>query len=302
MSARRAAGTAAGLLALAALALASVWRIDRTERGVVVRFGRAVRVAPPGVCLTLPWPLERVVRVQATQVRTTEVGFAPEGRPALTGTPSESQWLTADTNIVELRLLVQYVVEDAAAYLFRVARSGGDDAVVRPVAESVLTVLVAGMKIDDVLAAGKSEIARRARAGIQSSLDELGLGVRLVGLNIADAAPPAQVIGAFNDVTSAASDAEREVDQADGYRRDLLPTQRAKANRAEQEARQEADRVVNEARARTQRFLALLAELRRAPEATRRRIWLEAVTELLSRGQRTVYPAGQGRFRYRIVE
>lgn len=314
-----------GLLAalLAGPALTSFGRVEKNEEGVLLRFGRSVRVLPPGIHPKLPWPVDRILRVATTQVRTVSIGAGSElladsgERPedsseaASAGPvgpqPGAGQWITGDTNIIALELAVQYTVSDVRDYLFAVDRgphADSADPLVRTVAEAAVTALVARRGIDELLAAGKAELQLSARREIQAGLDALSSGIALAGVTITSAAPPAQVITAFNDVTSAASDSERDLDRADGYRLDLLPTERARANRIEREAQQEEDAVTNEARGRAQAFLALLAELESSPSSSvsaRRRIWLESVTRLLGRVRTKVYPAGQP-FKLNLVE
>ena len=297
----RALLAAAALLALGALAASSVARVAQNEQGVVLRFGRAARRCPAGIHAKLPWPIERLVRVQATEVRSLAIGI-PAGASADVGDASASaQWLTGDANIVELELLVQYTVADPVRYLFGVEPGARGDGAVRLAAEAAVSGLVAQSSIDDLLGSGKSALALAARAAIQAMLDELAAGVQLVSVNIARAAPPEQVIGAFNDVTAAQSDQERDVNRADGFRRDLLPSERARANRLVGEALQDEDRLVNEARGRAQSFLALVAELEHAPPGALRRIWLERLAAILARTDKKIVPAGEAT-RLRVVD
>lgn len=294
-------------LVLAGALWSSVWTVQPNEEGVVLRFGKAARVVPAGVQFTLPWPLERLERVQATEVRTLAIGFDPKDeelrrRP----TDEEVQWLTADMHIVELRLVCQYVVSDPVDYLFRVARPDrGEepDFVLEAVTEGVVTSLLARMPIDDVLSSGKSLLQREALAAIQDEADRLRLGIDLIAVNIAEAAPPGTVIAAFNDVASAEADARRMLNEADGYRRDLIPSERAKANQTVQDARMVSNRTLNRARGQAERFAALHREMQLAPEITRRRLWLETIGGALGRGEKIVYPAGGASpFRVRILD
>lgn len=297
---RRALGVLA-LLLIACAAWTAVWRIERDETGVVLRFGRVARLAPPGAAFTLPWPIERIARVSTTEVRSLEIGFPRKERSQFWPIADvEAQWLTGDTNIVEMKFLVRYTIEDPAAYLLSVEDA---EAVLARTAEAVVTEITAGLSIEHLLSAGKAELQQRATEETQALVSGLGIGLRLASVDIAEAAPPAQVIGAFNDVTSAANDRERAVQEADGFRRDLLPTERARATRILNEAREDRGRRVDEARGKTRAFTALSEKLAGAGPEARRRIWLEGVTEILGRAKTVVYPAGGDEpFRHRIVD
>ena len=292
------------VLALTALVTwSSVWIVGQDEQGVVTRLGAVRRVVTSGINLTMPWPIEWMNRVSTTEVRTTSIGISASGFA-----PSEDdvQWMTGDTNIFEMKVAVQYVVGDAAAYLYSVADfSDGRsrDELIQLAARAELTQLVARMRIDDVLSTGKAELQSEARVGVQALLERLGLGVRVLAVNIVEARPPAKVIAEFNDVASAESDRERMMSEADGFRRDLLPKEASKANQLEQDARIYKDEVINRARGAASRFNAIAAEMQPHPALARQRYWLDAVSRVLSAGKTIVYASKRGEdFVLRIVK
>lgn len=288
-------------------ALTSIWVVKQNEQGVVLRFGRVVQTRPAGMHFTLPYPVETMQRVQTTEVRTLPVGFTlvHQGSGAA---PSENevQWLTGDTNIVEMQAVIQYMIKDPVAYLFRVADfSDGrpKDFALRKIAESVLTSLVAQMSVDDVLASGKARLQEDSRQQIQELADTVQLGLQVVSVNMVQGNPPPDVIAAFNDVSSAKADRERLVSEADGYAKDLLPKARGQANRMLQEAEIYRSNVVNAAQGATQRFLKLAVEVQAAPEISKRRLWLEVVEKALSQAKIIVYSKKPGeKFTFTQVE
>ena len=190
----------------------SVWTIGQDEQGVVTRFGRVQRIATSGIHFTMPWPFEVLERVKTTEVRTLSLGIGT-GR-LFSEAEDEPQWLTGDTNICELRVVTQYVVDDPGAYLFQVADFGDGrsrDQLIEIATRAELTRLVARMEIDEVLSVGKAQLQLQTKSRVQELLDEVGLGVRLLAISVAEARPPTEVIAAFNDVASAESDRERLV-------------------------------------------------------------------------------------------
>lgn len=272
--------------------------VSQNEQGVVLRFGRVVAVRPAGIHVILPYPVETMRLVRTTEVRTMPVGFKLVDQ--LSGVPPTSadvQWLTGNTNIVEIQTVVQYVVRDPVQYLFRVADlSDGRrrDFVLRKIAESVLTALVAHMTVDDVLSVGKARLQEDARQAIQTRIETLGLGLQVVSVNIVENNPPPEVKAAFNDVSSARADRERMINEADGYAKELLPQARAQAQRTLQEAEIYRSKVVSTAKGAAHRFRALAAEVRAAPEVSKRRLWLEMVEQALSQAKIVIYSTAPG--------
>jgi membrane protease subunit HflK len=289
------------LVALAAhVAVTGVWVVKQNEQGVVLRFGRVRSILPAGMHFILPYPLETMRLVRTTEVRTMSVGFSYEQEEELDAAAMEEevQWLTGDTNIVEMQTAIQYIIKSPVDYLFRVADfSDGQprDVALRKAAESVLTFLVARMKVDDVLSSGKARIQEESRRLLQELVDAMRLGVQVVSVNIVEDNPPPNVIAAFNDVSSAKADRQRLMNVADGYAKDLLPRARARAHRIRQEAEIYRSEVVNEARGGAQRFLKLAEQVRTSPQISKERMWLEMIEKTLSRARMIVYPRKPGR-------
>ena len=285
---------------IAHAAVTGVWVVQQNEQGVVLRFGRVRSVLPAGMHFILPYPFDTMRLVRTTEVRTMSVGFSDHDNepPDAIAEEEEVQWLTGDTNIVEMQTAIQYIIKSPVDYLFRVADfSDGRprDVALRKAAESVLTFLVARMKVDDVLSSGKARIQEESRVQIQELVDDMGLGLQVVSVNIIEDNPPPNVIAAFNDVSSAKADRQRLMNVADGYAKDLLPRARARANRIRQEAEIYRSEVVNAAHGAAQRFVALAEQVRTSPQVSKERMWLEMVEKTLSRARMIVYPRKPGR-------
>ena len=284
---------------IAHMAVTGVWVVQQNEQGVLLRFGRVRSILPAGMHFILPYPLETMRLVRTTEVRTMSVGFSyhEEAEPDPVELEEEVQWLTGDTNIVEMQTVIQYIIKSPVDYLFRVADfSDGRprDVALRKAAESVLTFLVARMEVDDVLSSGKARIQEESRVQIQELVDGMGLGVQVVSVNIVEDNPPPNVIAAFNDVSSAKADRQRLMNVADGYAKDLLPRARAQANRIRQEAEIYRSEVVNAAHGAAQRFVTLAEQVRTSPQVSKERMWLEMVEKTLSRARMIVYPRKPG--------
>lgn len=275
--------------------------IREDEQGVVLRFGRVIGVAPSGMRFTLPWPIERTITVKTTEVRTMPVGYrlvdAVRGIPP---TPQEVEWISGDTNIFDLTLTMKYSVSDPVNYLFRIGPVEADF-LVRRCTEAQLTQLVATMTIDEILTHGKTRIQQEIRLLAQQALDELEAGIRIVTVNIGEVVPPANVIAAFNDVSTAKLDKARMINDADGYSKDLIPRARAMADRMIQEAEIYRSQTVNRAQGQTASYLDLLAEYRQAREITELRLYLEAMERILPRARKIVVEDLEGN-KLRLLE
>ncbi len=285
---------AAGVAALLLIGViwSSSWAVGQSEQGVVLRMGGVHRVVPAGFHLTLPWPFETIQMVSTAEVRTMPVGYTMVARArGIEPTDDEQQWLTGDTNIIQMQTTVLYTVKDPAAYLFGVSDASDGrsrDFVIRKTCESVMTRHVAEMEVDDLLSSGKPALQRAVFEDAQKLLDEIGLGVLLTSVNIVDASPPKTVIDAFNDVSRAKSDRERRITEARGEANKTLPKARADANRKIKSAEIYQSKRVNRARGEAESFRKLEGEYQKAKEITRRRIWLDSMERILDNVEVTV--------------
>ena len=302
---QRLALPAVALAALAYLGWASTWIVRQNERGVQLRMGRVVQQLAAGIHFTLPWPLESVRSLATTEVRTMPVGFLLVDREKGLGPRDEEvQWLTGDTNIVELQATVTYTISDPAQYLFGVSEmpDGRSRAfLIRKASEAVLTRLIGAMPIDLILSVGKVELQHSALSEVQTELDTFGLGVHLTSFNIVEVAPPMSVVAAFNDVASAKANRERVITEAHGDAKRSMPRARAKANETLQAARIYATEVTGKARGAASSFAKLAAEAQARPELTRKRLWLESMGRILSKVRSIVVPRGSAADPTRVV-
>jgi modulator of FtsH protease HflK len=287
------------MVTLAALLVAEwcvtgIRAVREDEQGVVLHFGAIARVAPAGILFTLPWPIDRTVIVRTTEVRTMPIGYKMvDANRGIPPTPQEVEWVTGDTNIIDLTLAIKYSVGNPSAYLMRVGPVDADF-LVRRCAEACLTRLIATMPVDELLTSGKLAVQEETRRETQAQLDSLDAGIRIVTVNIGEVQPPANVIQAFNDVATAKMEKAKLIDEADGYGRDLLPRARAQANRMIQEAESYRAETVARAQGDASQFESLLAEAKRARHITEVRLYLEAMERILPRARKLVIDSKDG--------
>ena len=271
-------GIGLGAIAVGVLFLWVVWpgsgwyQVGPGEAGVVLRFGEYTRTTEAGLRFKLPHPIERVLIEDVTSIRSVTIG----------DTPQQALMVTRDENIVDISFSVQWQVDPANVrnYLFNVR---DQEVMVQAVAESAMREVVGTSDLQPIIGAGRGEVAQRAEEIIQSTLDLYESGIQVVGLQLQEAAPPTDVIAAFQDVISAEQDAERNALQATGYANRIVPEARGDAVRLLEESRGYRDQVVAEAEGQADRFNSIYQEYALAPDVTRRRMYLETMERVLGR-------------------
>ena len=248
--------------------------VAEQQRGVVLRFGQFNRIMQPGPNFKLPWPLEQVVKVNATAIKTFD-----------TTVPV----LTSDENIVNVQINVQYRVGDPQRYLFGTRNA---DKVLEQAALSTVRENVGRATLDAVLGA-RNALAVSARVQLQKSLDGYRTGLVVTELNLQNARPPDEVKPAFDDVNSASQDRDRVISESRAYAAKVVPEARGQAASIRTAAEGYKTAKIARATGDAQRFSLLVDEYKLAPEVTRKRLWLETVQEVLSENRKIV--GGDGR-------
>jgi len=274
-------GGAVPAAALALYLLSGFYVIKPGDIGVVRRFGRVRSPSVlPGMHYRIPWPVDRVDHVSVHAIRRMSVGF--KIRDAAAGIPplsSETQFLTGDANILDIRMVIQYVIRDPVKSLFS---SEGPEWLVRRAGEAALASLLAGMPVDEVLTTGKLQLQQRVKTRVQEMLDGYGSGFTIVGASLQDATPPAEVAPAFRSVASAREDRQRAINEAHGMRNEAIPRARGEAERSVTVAGAEKASRARHAEGDADRFLSLAAEYEKAPRVTADRIYRERMEEILA--------------------
>jgi membrane protease subunit HflK len=260
--------------------LSGIFIVQPGQEGVVLLFGRHFATAAPGFNYRLPWPIQDVAVVDMQRIRRVEIGFRSDRPPEQRRVFEEALMLSRDENIVEVGLLIQYRVRDAAAFIFRVQEP---EDVLRTAAEVALRSAVGRMPIDAVITERRAEVQDTTRVYLERLLADYGAGIQIteVRLQVADA--PDQVRDAFHEVVRAREDRERVINEARAYREDIVPKARGEAQRILQQAIAYREERVRQARGESDRFLAVLTEYRSAPEVTRERMYIEAMERALAK-------------------
>jgi membrane protease subunit HflK len=204
--------------------------------------------------------------------------------------PVESLMITGDENLVNIQVVVQYRISDLEAYLFRVWDPLGtpEGRTLRDAAETALRGVVGSMTIDDILTVGRARVQDGTKVHLQQLMDIYQTGLLITEVKLQAVEPPEPVQAAFKDVVSAKEDRERIINEARSYREDLLPKARGEAEQMVRAAEGYRESRVRDAQGDTSRFLAMLKEYRLAKTVTRRRLYLEAIGEVLSKVDKVV--------------
>lgn len=279
-----------------ALALVLAWFawgiyvVRPEQQAVVTRFGAVAdpRIYP-GIHYALPWPIDVVTKVKVNQMQRLVIGGDPADGVLGRTNPLASQFLTGDQNIINMRVVVQYSVAVPADFLFR---SAAVPQAIGAAVESELSRRLARRGVDAVLTTERIAIQDEVLGASQALLNGYRVGVRLSSINIEVAAPPAEAAAAFRDVAGAKADAARTVDEAHGYSNDLLPRARGEAVQLMQSAEAYRQSRVNQATGDAARFQAVAAEYAKASDVTGRRLYLEAMEQILPKIKKLIVDPG----------
>lgn len=294
---RTVANVSAVLLSVAVLgawAYFGFYTLEPGQSAVILQLGRYLRTeSQPGLRWHLPPPLESHEIVNVASIDKEEFGVrvepaAAEGAPAASTRP-ETAMQTSDANIALVGFVVQYRIKDAFQSRYRIANPR---AVLRDAAEASVRRAVGRNTIDAVLTEKRGIIESEAREELQERLDLYESGLEVLGVELLDVQPPAEVRAAFDDVQGANQDRNRTVNEAQAYANEVLPRARAEAVEAVEGARGYRDARIAEATGEAERFRAIAAEYARAPEVVRTRLFLETMEKVLPQAKTYIVQPG----------
>lgn len=281
----------AGALVLAFALWTSFYTIPAESEGVVLRFGKFQGMVPPGLHLKLPLGVDTVDVVPVRRQLKQEFGFGTSGSSNASQYTPEGDWageksmVTGDLNAALVEWVIQYRIEEPDAYLFNVRNA---DATLRDASESVMREVVGDRTVDEVITIGRQEIESEALVKLQELVKSYEMGIRIDQVQLKNVNPPERVQASFNEVNQAQQERERAINVANGEYNKAIPRARGQADQSIQAARGYAERRVNEAQGEVAAFNALLAEYNKAPEVTRRRLYLETMAAVLPKVQEKI--------------
>lgn len=270
-----------GMIGIVVGILLSLWiligfyQLDEKEQAVVLRLGIYKEVVGAGFHWNPPI-IDKVFRENVTEVRT----HATKG-----------QMLTADENIVEVNLSVQYNIADLKKYKLSIREP---EIAMQEATDSALRHVVGSSKIDDVLTTGREKIAVDVKERLSNYLDAYQTGIRVSSVNVEDTRAPEEVKASFDDVSKAREDEDRFKNEAQTYANQIVPESRGKAQRILEEARAYREQVVARAEGEAMRFRKLLAEYKKAPAVTRERLYIETMQQVMQNSTKVMVDVKKG--------
>jgi membrane protease subunit HflK len=272
---------AIGVVLVAFWLFQAIYTVQPDELAVELRFGKPkAELSEPGLHFHW-WPVETVEKANTAE-KLVDIG-------EVRGNQSSGLMLSGDQNIVDVKFSVAYQVGDPRAYLFNVA---DPDEMVRQVAESAMREAVGRRPAQDIFRDDRQGIADAVRVIIQDTLDQYKSGVAINAISIEDAAPPREVADAFDEVQRAEQDEDRFVEEANQYSNQKLGQARGEAAQVQEEAAAYKNRIVQEAQGEAQRFVSVYDEYAKAPDVTRKRLYLETMERVLKGANKVIVEQG----------
>jgi len=262
----------------------SFYTVSADAQAVVLRFGKPIKTSDPGLHFKLPYGIDQTLSVEVKRQLQQEFGFGTTGATndwQFTD-PGEQEleksMVTGDLNAALVEWVIQYRIDDPEQYLFAVRQP---DATLRSLTESVMREIVGDRTVDEVITVGRQEIESVASEKLQAATADYAMGLRIIQVQLKDVNPPRRVQASFNEVNQAQQERESAINRANGEYNKEVPRARGEADRMISAAEGYAKKRVNEAEGDVASFEALFEEYTTAPEITRRRLYLETMSEIL---------------------
>ncbi len=272
------------------------FRVDAGHQGVVMLFGEHIpeQDVGPGLHWYFPAPIGKVMTPNVEAVRRIDIGFRGAGEEQSAfgrqNTPArdvleESLMLTKDQNIIDVDFTVQWKVKDAGNYLFEIR---DPESTVKLAAESAMREAIGQTDLEQALTSERAAVADRTRELLQDILDAYRSGITVIQVQFLKGEPPAQVIDAFNDVQSARQDLDRLKNEAEAYANKIVPTAEGEAAKMLQQAEAYKEQVIKEAEGEAKRFLSVYETYKVAQDVTTQRLYLEAMEEIMKNSNKVI--------------
>jgi membrane protease subunit HflK len=276
-------GVIIGIVAFILL-IGSIYQVSPEELGVILRFGKFVRTADPGLHFKLPLGIEKLTKVPVQRQLKLEFGFRT-ARPGIRSeyrvTPEaakEAVMLTGDLNVVVVEWIVQYKIKDAYNFLFKIRNPEGT---FRYMNEAIVRRIVGDNSVDEVITVGRARIANEAKEELQQLCDLYEIGIDVNQLIFQDVNPPDPVKPSFNEVNEALQEKERKINEAWSEYNQEIPKATGEAEQVLRAAEGYATERVNRAVGDAALFTSVYREYARAPLVTRKRLYIETLNDIL---------------------
>ncbi len=263
-------------------AYTSIYTVQAESQGVVLRFGKFVKTVDPGLRFKFPFGIDRVSFVPVKRQLKQEFGFGTPGAMDATQVSSEQEeersMVTGDLNAATVEWIIQYRIQEPKLFLFEVRNPGET---LRDISESVMRTVVGDRTVDEVITVGRQEIEADALIQLQEAVNKYRLGLSIDQVQLKNVNPPLPVQPSFNEVNQAQQEREKMINVANGEYNKVVPRASGEAEQKIQAAEGYALKRVNEADGDVSRFNAVLTEFLKAPQVTKRRIYIETMRKVV---------------------
>ncbi len=264
----------------------SYYTVEPDEEAILIRLGKYISTQQPGLHFKIPFGVDEVIKVKTKRILQAEFGFRTKdvsrSRRTTYSTQNfdqESLMLTGDLNVADVEWVVQYQISDPFKYLFQTSTPLVN---IRDVSESIMRRVVGDRLVTDVLTTGRVEIASEAQKLMQEVIDKYDMGVLVNTVKLQDVNPPDRVKPSFNEVNEAKQEQEKMMNQAKEAYNKVIPEARGKAEQKISEAEGYAKALIDRAEGDANKFLAILKEYNKAPQVTKKRIYLETMETMFA--------------------
>ena len=266
--------------------LGSFYTVQPDEEAVIIRLGRYVNTYGPGLHFKLPFGIDKKYVVKTERIHQMELGFrtlnvrTTRTQYSTRNFDRESLMLTGDLNVADVEWVVQYRISNPFKYIFN---SRSPEKNLRDASESIMRRVVGDKLVSEVLTTGRAKVAIDAKVLMQEVLNKYDIGIKVVSVQLQEVSPPESVKQAFNEVNEAKQEQEKLINEAEEQYNKVIPNARGKAEKSISRAKGYAEALVNRAHGDANKFKSVLKAYRKAPDITRKRIYLETMEEIFKR-------------------
>ncbi|MFO1186656.1 MAG: FtsH protease activity modulator HflK [Alphaproteobacteria bacterium] len=283
-------GIAALVIALFWL-ISGVYQVGPAQNAVVQRFGKFAGITQPGLQWRIPWPVDTYKLLDVKAVQKTPVGFEAEEDARAVADTDQSLMLTSDRNFLKVKFIVQWQISDAKKYAFNVAEPKD---VVRTTAQSAMREIIGRGSFDQLQTGQRTQTEEEVKRLLQAALNAYDAGIEVLFINLQAVDPPDKALDAARDVQTAGQERETKRNQAETYQNNVVPKAKGEAQQIIVGAEAYKQKVIADAQGESQRFLSVYDQYKRAPEVTRRRMYLETMEGVLGGTNKVIIDRSAG--------